>query len=66
MRVAEFTVSVIYDENKTDADSVASALDTLMETALSTPDILSEYGNPQVGEFYVNHDCAADVQEGEP
>jgi hypothetical protein len=24
-----------------------------METALSTPDILDEYGNPEVGEFTI-------------
>ena len=64
-RVAEFTISVTYDEKKTDADSIASALDTLMETSLSTPSILSEYGNPTVGEFYVLHDGAADVSNGD-
>ena len=65
MRLAELTISVIYNEIKTDAESVASALDILMETALSTPGILDEYGNPYVGEFYVQHDYAADVSEGE-
>ena len=37
----------------TDPDSLACAMDRLLETALSTPDILSEYGNPKVGEFFV-------------
>jgi hypothetical protein len=36
-----------------DAESLACAMDRLLETALSTPGILSEYGNPRVGEFYV-------------
>ena len=45
------TIDVEYDPAVTDADSMASALDTLMETALSTPGILDEYGNPRIGEF---------------
>lgn len=65
MRVAELSVSVVYDEKIVDADSIALALDTLMETALSTPDVLDSCGNPAVGGFYVNHDCEASVSEGE-
>jgi len=53
MEKATLTIDVEYDPNITDAESVASALDTLMETALSTPDILDEYGNPRIGDFYV-------------
>lgn len=52
MAKATFTVQVTYDPEITDPESLASALDTLMETALSTPDILDDYGNPEVGEFY--------------
>jgi hypothetical protein len=44
---------VTFDDQKTDLDSVASALDTLMETALSTPGILDEYGVVEVGPLVV-------------
>lgn len=49
---AKFEIELEYDDKKTDPESLASALDTLMETALSTPGIFEDYGNPQVGEFY--------------
>lgn len=52
MAQATFTVTVDYDPDKTDAESIATALDILMETALSTPDIFEDYGNPSVGAFY--------------
>lgn len=51
---AHFTLDVTFDPRKTDAESLASALDRLMETALSTPDLLHEYGNPKIGKFYVS------------
>ena len=54
-------VDVTYDPDLTDAESLASALDILMETALSTPDILDDYGNPQIGDFWVLHDPEADA-----
>lgn len=54
MAKAAFVLEVQYDETKTDAEAIASALDTLLETALSTPGILDEYGNPKVGAFYIN------------
>jgi hypothetical protein len=47
------TVDIKYDGRKTDPESIASAMDRLLETALSTPDLLDEYGNPTVGEFFV-------------
>jgi hypothetical protein len=40
-----------YDPALTDPESLASAMDRVMETALSTPDILEECGNPTVWEF---------------
>jgi hypothetical protein len=46
-----FGVQVEIDDALTDADSTAEALDRLMETALSTPGILEEYGSPKVGHF---------------
>ena len=54
MEKATLTLDITYDPNITDADSVAVALDKLMETALSTPDILDEYGSPEIGAFYVS------------
>lgn len=51
-KTAKFEIAVDYDDEKTDPESLASALDTLMETALSTPGIFEDYGNPKVGEFY--------------
>lgn len=56
MRVKLY-VEVDYDPAVTDAESVAAAIDMLMGVALSTPEILDEYGNPSIGEFLV---------EGEP
>lgn len=50
---ATFTIEVTYDPDKTDAESLASAADTLLETALSTAGVLDEYGDPTFGEFYV-------------
>ena len=37
----------------TDPEGLAGAMDRLLETALSTPDILDEYANPKFGEFLV-------------
>ncbi len=46
-------LDVEYDPAVTDDESLASALDTLMETALSTRGILEEYGNPQIGKLCI-------------
>jgi hypothetical protein len=46
-------LDVEYDPGVTDDESLASSLDTLMATALSTPGILDEYGNPHVGQFSI-------------
>jgi hypothetical protein len=53
MKRTVLTVKVYYDDKVTDAESVAVAADRLLETALSTPGILDEYGNPEFGEFLV-------------
>jgi hypothetical protein len=50
---AAFTVEVEFDQRITDAESIASALDRLMETALSTPGIMEDYAEPRIGEFFV-------------
>ena len=47
------SVEIEYNPATTDPEGLACAMDRLLETALSTPDILSEYGNPKVGEFLV-------------
>lgn len=47
------TLVVEYDAELTDPEALAGALDRLLETALSTPGILDEYGNPKFGEFFV-------------
>jgi hypothetical protein len=47
------TVEVNYQPQYTDSEGLAGALDRLMETALSIPGILEEYGNPAIGEFFV-------------
>jgi len=46
-------IDVEYNPNKTDPDSLAWASDTLMETVLSTPGVLGEYGKVRFGKFYV-------------
>ena len=53
------TIEIEYDSAMTDPDSLACAMDRLLETALSTPDIFADYGNPRVGEFFVAKGTAA-------
>jgi hypothetical protein len=53
------TVEIEYDSRKTDPEGLACAMDRLLETALSTPDILDDYGNPAIGEFFVAKAAAA-------
>lgn len=43
-----FTITVNYNPEATDEDAVGDAVDTLLETAQSTPGILDDYGNPEV------------------
>jgi hypothetical protein len=42
-----------YDPELTDPEGLASAMDRLMETVLSTPGIMEEYGTPRVGKFFI-------------
>jgi len=53
MAVKQTTLELVveYDDGATDPEALASALDRLVETAVSTPGILSEYGNPRLGAF---------------
>ena len=47
------TVEVEYNPRKTDPEGFACAMDRLLETVLSTPGIMDEYGNPAIREFFV-------------
>lgn len=56
MQTCELTLRVTFDPEHTDAESVAVAMDRLLETVMSTPGILDEYGPVKVGEFLVGRD----------
>lgn len=47
-------LKVTYNTRLTDPEGIASALDTLLETAMSTPGILEEYGRVEVEPFLVS------------
>lgn len=49
---ATLYLEVTYDPELTDAESLAKAMDVVLETALSTPDLLDDYGKPGVGPFF--------------
>jgi hypothetical protein len=49
--MARFAVEVAYDPAATEPESLVTALDILMNTALSTPGILDDYGSPVIGNF---------------
>jgi hypothetical protein len=51
-RTCTLTIEVEYDDEITDPESLASAADILLETAVSTPGILDDYGNPKFESFY--------------
>ena len=53
------TVEIEYDPAMTDPEGLASAMDRLLETALSTPGIMEDYGVPTIGEFFVAKETAA-------
>ena len=50
----KLSIEVEFDPQQTDAESLASAADTLLQTALSTPGVLDEYGNPQFGALFID------------
>ena len=56
MQTARLWFDVEFDENITDAESLSNAFEILLETAMSTPGILDEYGNPEVGRIWVSDD----------
>jgi hypothetical protein len=53
MERTTLTVDVEYDPDVTDPEGLASAMDRLLETVLSTPGIMEDYANPRIGEFFV-------------
>ena len=53
MKKTTLTVEIEYAPALTDPEGLASAMDRLLETALSTPGILEDYGTPTIGEFFV-------------
>lgn len=50
---ATLEIEVRFNPQVTDAESLACAFDLLLETAMSTPGILDEYGSVIPGEFFV-------------
>ena len=58
-------IEVEFDGNQTDAESLAAAADMLLQTALSTPGLLDEYGNPQFGEFFIEQAISHHHQLGQ-
>jgi len=53
------TVEIEYDPQQTDPEGLACAMDRLLETALSIPEVMEEYGDPKIGEFFVAKQKAA-------
>ncbi len=61
MMKTTLTVTIEYDPRKTDPEGLACAMDRLLETALSIPEIMDEYGSPTIGEFFVAKDTENDA-----
>lgn len=53
MRTCHLQLPVEYSVRETDPESIATAMDRLLKTALSTPGIVDDYGRVQIGEFTV-------------
>ena len=53
MATTTLTLEIEYDPELTHPEGLALAMDRLLETALSTPGIMDEYGQLRVGEFFV-------------
>ena len=66
MRISIMSLTVTYDENKADVDGLAQAMDTVLQTALSTPGLLSDFGNVEIGSLDVDgsEDLAPSVSDG--
>jgi len=53
MAKTTLTLDLDYDPEVTHPEGLASAMDRLLETALSIPQVMDEYGSPKFGEFFV-------------
>ncbi len=62
MAKTTLTVDIQYDPELTDPEGLASAMDRLLETALSIPGVMDEYGNPTMNEFFVAEVAGSDMQ----
>jgi hypothetical protein len=58
MQKTTLMVDIQYDPEMTHPEGLATAMDRLLKTALSTPDLLDEYGNPHIGEFFIAKETA--------
>jgi hypothetical protein len=61
LKTTKLTVEVEYDPRFTDPESLACAMDRLLETALSTPGIMEDYG-PRLGPFALRSEALAAEQ----
>ncbi len=52
MAKCTLTVVINYDDTVTDPESLATMMDNLIETVLSTPGITEDYGDPGIGGFF--------------
>ncbi len=53
MNKTTLTVEIEYNPRMTDPEALTSAMDRLLKTAVSTPGVLDDYGNPTIREFFV-------------
>lgn len=60
MKRCTLQIAVEYDETKTDAESIATALDKVLETGLAAAgsELKADYGAVEVNEFLVAVDGA--------
>lgn len=58
MQTAVLYIPVEFDPALTDAEGIANAADTLLATALSTPGVLDDYGNPTFGNCVIPTEAA--------
>jgi len=58
MQTAFLSIPVEFDPAQADAEGIANAADTLLATALSTPGVLDDYGNPRFGSFVISTQSA--------
>ena len=53
MAKTSLRLDVEYDDRVTDPEAIAAALDRLLETALSIPKVLEEYGTVHIRPFRI-------------